>query len=92
MRRIADVYRARRLPGKVSAITAPIPETLASLGLVTIGRYKSRLGQDKGSKTPGDGVTPAILQRSEAKPEHVVTWGFAGTLASPWLVTMSTVV
>ena len=41
-------------------------------------RYKSRLGQDKDSKTPGDGVTPAILQRSEAKTERVVTWVFAG--------------
>ena len=40
--------------------------------------YKSRLGQDKDGKTPGDGVTPAILQRSDAKPERVVTWGFAG--------------
>ena len=77
----------------LTASNATAPIAPANAGATALPqRYKSRLGQDKGSKTPGDGVTPAILQRSEAKPEHVVTWGFAGTLASPWLVTMSTVV
>ena len=35
-------------------------------------------GRARLSKTPGDDVTPVILQRGEAKLERSVTWGFAG--------------
>ena len=41
-------------------------------------RHKMRLSQDEGSKTPVDGLTSMIPQRSEAKSEHAVTRGLAG--------------